>query len=119
MWIYFSRAFACDLIYSSTIETPILKATFLESLENLILDDKLKEINPAIVKDFVFHYESKGRLKVRFLYLFYGKPQKKVIFLFKKKRREKLNFIILFKFYSFFSFIQIILFKIKHFQTLL
>ncbi|KAK2701820.1 vacuolar protein sorting-associated protein 8 homolog isoform X2 [Artemia franciscana] len=57
-------AFACDLIYSSTIETPILKATFLESLENLILDDKLKEINPAIVKDFVFHYESKGRLKV-------------------------------------------------------
>ena len=41
----------------------IAMGTFLECLEPYILNDKLQVIPPAVMKDFVTHYETKGLLE--------------------------------------------------------
>ncbi|KAK6181620.1 hypothetical protein SNE40_009442 [Patella caerulea] len=49
-------------IYEKFGEDIIAQGTFLECLEPYILSDKLTAIPPAVMKDFVTHYESKSML---------------------------------------------------------
>ena len=41
----------------------IAMGTFLECLEPYIINDKLQVMPPAVMKDFVTHYETKGLLE--------------------------------------------------------
>ena len=41
----------------------IAMGTFLECLEPYMINDKLQVIPPAVMKDFVTHYETKGLLE--------------------------------------------------------
>jgi len=50
-------------IYDRFSTDPIAKGTFLECLEPYILNDRLTFITPAVMKDFVSHYEQKGMVQ--------------------------------------------------------
>lgn len=49
-------------IYERFAADIIAKGTFLECLEPYIQTDRLTAIPPAVMKDFVDHYESRGML---------------------------------------------------------
>jgi hypothetical protein len=49
-------------IYDRFAVDVIAKGTFLECLEPYIQSDRLTAIPPAVMKDFVDHYESRGML---------------------------------------------------------
>ena len=53
-----------EYIYDRFSENDAAKAVFLECLEPYILNDSLKIMSPAVLKDFVSHYERCGALAV-------------------------------------------------------
>lgn len=57
-----SRELLFDRIYERFSNDVIAKGTFLECLEPYMQSDRLTYIPPAVMKDFVDHYEMRGLL---------------------------------------------------------
>eukprot|EP00053_Salpingoeca_punica_P019812 m.202930 g.202930 ORF g.202930 m.202930 type:complete len:1369 (+) comp17729_c0_seq1:162-4268(+) len=56
-----SRELLFGELYERFASQPASKAAFLEHLEPLILDDRLKSLPPAVMKEFFEHYEATER----------------------------------------------------------
>ena len=50
-------------LYDCFSADPLAKATYLECLEPYMLNDTLTAVTPAVMKDFVLHYERRGLLQ--------------------------------------------------------